>query len=135
LPKLTAAVDLADMIGSFGNLGECLMGIQKWSDDVLLVTLAEEPQMGEELRTVTDIVSRNGECSVVVDFSDVDIITSSSIAKMLKLRKTLKDQGKRLVLCGVRSATKGIFMVTGLEGVFEFVEDKFLALAGLQLAN
>ena len=111
------------------------MGIQKWSDDVLMVALAEEPQMGEELRTVTDIAIRNGGCSVVVDFSDVDIVTSSSIAKMLKLRKTLKDQGKKLILCGMKPATKGIFAITGLEGVFEFVEDKFLALAGLQLTN
>jgi anti-anti-sigma factor len=111
------------------------MGIQKWSDDVVLVTLAEEPQLGEELRTVTDIVNRNGECDVVVDFCEVDIVTSSSIAKLLKLRKALKDHNHRLVLCGLKNTTRGILVVTGLEGVFEFAQDKFLALAGLQLVN
>ena len=111
------------------------MGIQNWSENVILVSLAEEPQMGEELRTVIEILRDRGECDVVVDFADVDIVTSSSIAKILKLRKTLKDHGRRLVLCGVRNATRGIFMVTGLDNVFEFVDDKFIALASLQLVN
>ena len=111
------------------------MGIQNWSDSIILVTLAEEPQMGEELRTVIEIARDRGDCDVVIDFFDVDIVTSSSIAKILKLRKILKDSGRRLILCGVRNATRGIFMVTGLDGVFEFVEDKFIALASLQLVN
>ena len=111
------------------------MGIQDWSENILLVTLAEEPQMGEELRTVIEIVRDRGECDVVIDFTDVDIVTSSSIAKILKLRKILKDAGRRLLLCGVKNATRGIFMVTGLDSVFEFVDDKFIALASLQLVN
>jgi anti-anti-sigma factor len=111
------------------------VGIQNWSEDIVLVTLAEEPQMGEELRTVIEIVRDGGNRDVVVDFAEVDIITSSSIAKMLKLRKILKDIGHRLVLCGVRNATRGIFKVTGLDGVFEFADDKFIALASLQLVN
>ena len=66
-------------------------------------------------------------------FSDVDIVTSSSIAKLLKLRKTLVDCDKRLVFCSVNTKTKKIFTLTGLNNVFEFVDDQFVALAGLQL--
>jgi anti-anti-sigma factor len=111
------------------------VGIQNWSDSVILVNLAEEPQMGEELRTVIEIARDRGDCDVVLDFADVDIVTSSSIAKILKLRKVLMDTGRRLVLCGATNATRGIFMVTGLDTVFEFVDDKFIALASLQLIN
>ena len=111
------------------------MGIQNWSESVVLLNLAQEPQMGEELRTVIDIVSAKPGHDVVIDFSEVDIVTSSSIAKMLKLRKILKDDDHRLVLCGVKGSTRGIFVVTGLDNVFDFVSDKFLALAGLQLVN
>jgi anti-anti-sigma factor len=117
------------------HLRRYAVGIQNWSENIILVTLAEEPQMGEELRTVIEIVRDRGGCDVVVDLADVDIVTSSSIAKILKLRKVLKDSGQRLLLCGVKNATRGIFMVTGLDGVFEFVEDKFSALASLQLVN
>ncbi|MHC4648714.1 MAG: STAS domain-containing protein [Planctomycetota bacterium] len=111
------------------------MGIQNWSDDVVLVELPQEPGMGEELKTVTETVRDRGDCDVVVDFSEVDIVTSSSLSKLLKLRKLLADCGHRLVFCNVAPATKGIFTVTGLDGVFELADDKFVALASLQIVN
>lgn len=111
------------------------MGIQDWSDDVVLVDLPQEPHMGDELKTVTEIVRDRGNCEVVIDFSSVDIVTSSSLSKLLKLRKLLADCGHRLVFCNVAPATKGIFTVTGLDGVFELVDDKFVALASLQIVN
>ena len=111
------------------------MGIQNWSDDVVLVDLPQEPHMGEELKTVTGIVRDRGNCDVVIDFSSVDIVTSSSLSKLLKLRKLLADCGHKLVFCNVAAATKGIFTVTGLDGVFEIVDDKFVALASLQIVH
>ncbi|MHC4389098.1 MAG: STAS domain-containing protein [Planctomycetota bacterium] len=111
------------------------MGIQNWSDDIILVDLPQEPQMGEELKTVTEMVRDRGNCEVVVDFSSIDIVTSSSLSKLLKLRKLLADCSHRLVFCNVAAATKGIFTVTGLDGVFEIVDDKFVALASLQIVS
>jgi len=111
------------------------MGIQNWSEDIILVDLPEEPQMGEELKTVTEMVRDRGDCDVVIDFSQVDIVTSSSLSKLLRLRKLLADCGHQLVFCNVAPATRGIFMVTGLDGVFKLVDDKFVALAGLQIVN
>ena len=111
------------------------MGIQNWSEDILLVDLPAEPDMGEELKTVTEMVRDRGDCEVVVDFSKVDIITSSSLSKLLRLRKLVGDCGHRRVFCCVAPATKGIFTVTGLDGVFEIVDDKFIALASLQMVG
>ena len=111
------------------------MGIQNWSENIVLVDLPQEPQMVDELKTVTEIVRDRGDCDVVLDFSSVDIVTSSSLSKLLKLRKLLADCGHRLVFCGVAAATKGIFTITGLDGIFELVDDKFVALAGLQLVR
>ncbi len=111
------------------------MGIQDWSEDVLLVDLQPEPEMGDELKTVTEMVRNRGDCDVVVDFANVDIVTSSSLSKLLKLRKMLADCGHRLVFCGVAPATRGIFTVTGLESIFEFADDKFIALASLQMVS
>lgn len=111
------------------------MGIQNWSETLLLVNLAKEPDMGEELQTVITIVMENGELDVVVDFADTDIITSSSVAKLLKLRKVLYDNNRKLVFCSLRPKTKSIFNITGLDSVFEFVDDQFIALASMQLAN
>ncbi|MHC4337693.1 MAG: STAS domain-containing protein [Planctomycetota bacterium] len=111
------------------------MGIQNWSDDIILVDLPQEPEMADELKTVTEMVRDRGNCEVVIDFSSIDIVTSSSLSKLLKLRKLLADCAHRLVFCNVAAATKGIFTVTGLDGVFEIVDDKFVALASLQVVS
>lgn len=111
------------------------MGIQNWSENIILVDLPAEPMMGDELKTVTGIIKDRGDCDVVMDFSGIDIISSSSLSKLLKLRKMLVDCDHQLILCNVAAATKGIFAVTGLEGIFRVVEDKFVALAGLQMVN
>ena len=102
---------------------------------MILVNLAIEPDMGDELQTVIDLVAENTMQDVVVDFVDTNIITSSSIAKLLKLRKVLHDNGRTLVFCSVCPKTRSIFNVTGLESVFDFMDDQFIALASLQLVN
>jgi len=114
---------------------EIEMGIQNWSEDIILVDLPAEPEMGEELKTVTQMARDRGDCEVVVDFSKVDIVTSSSLSKLLRLKKLMSDCGHRLVFCNVAPATKGIFTVTGLDGIFEIVDDKFIALASLQMVG
>jgi anti-anti-sigma factor len=111
------------------------MAIQDWSENIILVDLPPEPQMSDELEAVTAIVRDRADCEVVVDFSSVDIVTSSSLSKLLKLRKLMTDCGHQLVFCGAAPATQKIFSITGLDDIFEFVEDKFAALAGLQMAG
>jgi len=111
------------------------MGIQNWSESVVLVDLPAEPEIVDELKAVVEIVRDRGDCDVVVDFSSVDIITSSSISSLLKLRKLLTDCQRRLIFCSISPATKNVFVVTGIDEIFEFVNDKFVALASLQLVS
>jgi len=111
------------------------MGIQDWSENVILVDIASEPDMCDELKTITDMVRHRKNCSVVIDFSEADIVTSSSLAQLLRLQKILDDNNQQFVLCGTSPKTRGIFAITGLDKVFEFVEDRFIALAGLQLTS
>lgn len=107
------------------------MGIQDWSENTTLLDLLQEPEMKDELNTVVEMVRDRGNCDVIIDFSGVDIVTSSSMSKLLKLRKMLSDSGHKLVLCSVSAATKGIFMITGVDGFFEFANDKSKVLASL----
>jgi anti-anti-sigma factor len=111
------------------------MGIENWSEDIIFVDLPPETKLGNELKTAIQMVCSRGDCEVAVDFSQVDIVTSSSLSKLLKLRKLTSDRGHRLVLCGLAPATRGIFSVTGLDGLFEIADDKFVALAGLQMVD
>lgn len=111
------------------------MGIQEWSENIILVNLATEPQLGEELQGTKDMISEKNCYDVVIDFGDVEIITSSSIAKLLKIQKGLKEHKRRLILSSVNARTKKVFTLIGLDSVFEFVDDQFVALAGLQMVN
>jgi len=111
------------------------MGIQNWSEDVIVVDLSPEPGIADELRDVLDGVRELANCDVVIDFVEVDIITSSSLSALLRLCKLLGDMNQSLILCSVAPATKKIFITTGIEDIFEFADDKFTALASLQLAN
>ncbi len=108
------------------------MGIDHSSLGILTVELPPEPEMGPELKAVAEVVQDEEDCDVVVDFSNTDIVTSSSISKLLRLRKLLIDRGHRLILCNTAPATQGIFEVCGLDVVFEFVADKPAALASIK---
>jgi anti-anti-sigma factor len=105
------------------------MGIQDLADNILLVEASPEPSLNEDLANVMDVVRERGDCcDVVIDFSRVDIVTSSSLSKLLKLRKLLMDCNHSLLLCSVARATKGIFSVTALDSVFTMVADKAAAI-------
>ncbi|UCD50571.1 MAG: STAS domain-containing protein [Phycisphaerales bacterium] len=108
------------------------MGIQDWSENVISVDLRAEPETREQIDKVIHQVRDRGNCGVVMDFSNVTILTSTSLAALLRLRKLLGDCGQRLLLCSVSSATKGVISVTGLDGVFEIVDDRFDALAKVE---
>ncbi len=105
------------------------MGIDHPSLGILTVDLPPEPEMGPELEIVAEVVRDGADCDVVVDFSSVDIVTSSNISKLLKLNKLMGEFGYRLVLCGVSSAIEDIFKIVGLDVVFECTADKSAALA------
>jgi len=108
------------------------VGIQSWSEDIIFADLHREPQLADELKTVTDVVNDRGDCDVILDFSNVDIITSPSLSKLLKLRQLLIDCGHQLVLCSMCEFTKKAFEITGLDGLFELADDRFTASAKLE---
>ena len=98
--------------------------IDNFLQDTLLVDLAPEPQMCDELDSISQTMSAMGDRDVVVDFSNADIVTASSLSKLMKLRQMLTSSGRRLVLCGLNHNTRGIFSKTALDHVFEFAANK-----------
>jgi anti-anti-sigma regulatory factor len=98
--------------------------IENFSQDTLLVDLAPEPHMCDDLDSISHTMSSMGDRDVVVDFSNADIVTASSLSKLMKLRQLLTDSGRRLVLCGLTGNTRGIFSRTALDHVFEFATNK-----------
>ena len=100
------------------------MKVEDIAGNVISFELQREPQMNGELQAVIDISTEKSGCNIILNFAHVDIITSSSLTKLLKLRQTLHASGRRLVLCGLHPFTRSAFEVTGLNGIFELAADK-----------
>lgn len=109
------------------------MAIQNWSEDITVVELAEEPQFTDELNSVMDALGEK-PTHVILNFAAVGFINSSNVARLLRLRKILTAAHRRLVLSNVNTQVWGVFLVTGLDKIFEFTNDISTALATLQLA-
>jgi anti-anti-sigma factor len=111
------------------------MPLQKWSENILVVDLQNEPQFSDDMNALFDVLDEGNKLDVVLNFAEVTYVNSSNIAKMLKLRKALLSKGSRLVLCSVNTHVWGVFLVTGLDKIFEFADDMVSGLAGLQLGE
>ena len=111
------------------------MTIQSWSEDILVVDLQNDPQFTDELNQLLDQVEST-PADVVLDFSNVTFLNSSNIAKLLKLRKIVTiNHGRRLKLCGISTHAWGVFLVTGLDKVFEYADDVASGLTSLQIGD
>jgi len=104
------------------------MGVQNFSEGTVLVVLPAEPQTSDELTRVNKMVSRRCDFDVIIDFSRVEILASSSISNLILLHYWLRGCGHKLTLCNVSFATKCIFSKVGLNTFFDFADDKFAAL-------
>ena len=111
------------------------MGIQNFSEDVLLIILPKLPQYGQEIEIVNRLLSDSADFDVMVDFSKVEILTSGSICGLITLDKLLKESGRKLAFFDIPSAIKQIFVRTGLLAVFDLADDEFDAIQHIQDKN
>jgi anti-anti-sigma factor len=108
------------------------MAMEKWSDNVYLVRLADDPQLTDDLTTLEQAIEGK-KFSAVLDFTGVKFINSSNLAKMLKLRKQILADSGRLVLCSLGDQVWGALLVTGLDKLFTLTDDVPTALASVQM--
>ncbi len=107
------------------------MAVQRWSEDTLVVRLADDPELSEDMAEMnTRLV--DACCDVVLDLSDLRLLTSSGISKLLCLRKQMIEKGRRLVLCSPQDGVWSVFLATGLDAIFVFARDVTEALTRLQ---
>lgn len=110
------------------------MAIQNWSDEITVVELGDDPQFTDEMGALMDILENNAT-NVALNFAAVGFINSSNVARLLRLRKIMASEKKRLVLCDVNTQVWGVFLVTGLDKIFTFTDDISTALATLQMGE
>ena len=112
------------------------MPFQQWSETVLLAELADDPHFTDDLTGILEQCKENTRLDVLLNFANVTYLNSSNIAKLLTLRKlvTVTNQ-RKLKICGVSTQVWGVLLVTGLDHMFDFVDDVPSGLAGLQMGG
>jgi anti-anti-sigma factor len=110
------------------HIGGAIMAIESVTDDILLITLPEHPQNGNEIDLVNKMLSEVVEYDVVMDLGQVKMLTSATICSLMILDRLLRDGGRQFVLCNVPFEIKQVFDRTGLMSVFEFSDDRQVAL-------
>jgi anti-anti-sigma regulatory factor len=108
------------------------MGIQTFSEDIILISLPEQPQHGDEIDIVNKLLSDSVDFDVMVDFSKVEMLTSGSICGLMILSKLLRGAERKLVLYNLPPAIEQIFVRTGLVTVFDLADDEMDAQQRIQ---
>jgi anti-anti-sigma factor len=108
------------------------MATQDWSDEIVVVDLTGDPEFTDDLTTLTERMEKTAR-DVVLNFAKVKFLNSSNISRLLKLRKVLVDRKRRLRLCEIPIQVWGVFLLTGLDSLFDVAEDTASALASLQM--
>jgi len=108
------------------------MAIQDWSERIIMANLTDDPALTDELNLLTERMAEHAK-DVVLNLSKVKFLNSSNISRMLKLRKVIVDGRRRLCLCDIPTQVWGVFLLTGLDGLFDVAEDTASALATLQM--
>ena len=110
------------------------MPIERRSDQVSVIHLADDPQFTDDLQAVEQAAGQ-AKVDAVLEFGGVHFVNSSNIAKLLKLRKQMISNGSRLLLCNINTQVWGAFLITGLDKIFELSDNVPTALATLQIAR
>lgn len=111
------------------------MAVENWSETVLLGELSDDPQYTDDLNAIIEQCTNNTQLDVLLNFAGVEYLNSSNIAKLLKLRKLVSITNERkLKLCNINRQVWGVFLVTGLDHIFDVTEDVSTGLASLQIS-
>jgi anti-sigma B factor antagonist len=89
-------------------------------------------QLGEELQR---LIEKDGTRDLLLDFSNVEFLSSAALNKLIILDKKVKLKSGQLKLCGMTPEIREVFVITRLNQLFDIVETRDKALDGFQRAT
>jgi len=73
--------------------------------------------------------------SLLLDFKDVEHLSSAALGMLIILNSNVKRRGGRLKMCGIRPEIREVFEITRLDKLFEIHDDAAQAVAGFAAAR
>jgi anti-sigma B factor antagonist len=77
------------------------------------------------------LVEEDGRKKIVLDFSNVEYLSSAALGKLITMEKKVKSAGGKLRLCSIRPEILEVFVITRLNKLFDIKNDQAAALAGM----
>ena len=97
--------------------------------DRKILDAANIQQLGDELFA---LVESEGRKNLLLNFANVEFLSSAALNKLIILDKKVKSSGGRLKFCGLRPEIYEVFVITRLTKLFEIKENEAEALAAFQ---
>ncbi|MEZ6056821.1 MAG: STAS domain-containing protein [Planctomycetaceae bacterium] len=76
------------------------------------------------------LVEEDGRKKIVLDFTNVEYLSSAALGKLITMDKKTKAAGGKLRLCAIRPDIYEVFAITKLNKMFDIRDTQELALAG-----
>ncbi len=76
------------------------------------------------------LVDDEGRKKFILDFNNVEYLSSAALGKLITLDKKVKSNGGTLRLCNVRPEIYEVFAITRLNKLFQMYDDQEKALEG-----
>lgn len=83
-------------------------------------------ELGRELFQLVEVEHRP---KILLNFSNVDFLSSAALSKLMSLDKKVKAQGGVLKLSNIRPEIYEVFVITKLNRLFDIKDDEADALA------
>ncbi len=81
--------------------------------------------IGEQLFSLVD---EDGKKKLLLNFSNVEYLSSAALGKLITLNKKVSSAGGRLILCNISEDILEVFEITKLDKFFKIMRDEQSAL-------
>lgn len=110
--------------------------IQVQDVEGITVIRFQEPQLFDE-RTVRDVAEQiaaalpnnNRPIQLILDFSNVNLISSSLLSKLILLQRRVDSTGGKLRLCEISPVLQQVFRTSNLDRLFAIDRDQRASLS------
>jgi anti-sigma B factor antagonist len=97
-------------------------------NDSKIIDEVEIQEFGQELY---DLVERDGRKKIILNFGNVEFLSSAALGKLIGFDKRIKQHGAVLMLSNIRPEIYEVFAITKLTKLFDIKDDEGDALAAI----
>jgi anti-anti-sigma factor len=90
----------------------------------MVVELSDEPRLSSHMDSVIEHLERSPDraFSIVLDLTRVNFLTTSSMGRLLEIRRRIHASGGSLYLYNIGKEVRDLLAITGLEKIFRYTK-------------